>query len=320
MAFNLFSGIPATVVAKQTISFEDAGLDNSNVHIVYEIGNPIKSWVPDRAINSVLTFTEDRGYYIVPKIDLDLTSILAPPLVTLDGALLVTANYCNLAGATSLERSYLNDFTAGMVEDGLYNLFPFIAPLVGNSANNKRYNLKDPGINPNRFTIQFTGTPLNHAKGLQWQSNQGGTLQLQTNLLSGVPLIGGGCYSQDTNLRYAFISVGNSDFNVGFNDGGKTYLGIGNSSAGVTATATTGLLYGQREDANTVKSYKDTTERTSETLGINNFSSTSLILDGLNNPVMSGYFINNAPLDATQRTNFTNHYTNLMTGLGRNVT
>jgi hypothetical protein len=80
MANNLFANTPAACVAKQTTSFASAGLDASNINIIYEVGNPLKSWVPDRSINAITGFTADKGYYIVPKIDMDLTTYVAPPL------------------------------------------------------------------------------------------------------------------------------------------------------------------------------------------------------------------------------------------------
>jgi hypothetical protein len=82
MANNLFANTPAACVAKQTTSFASAGLDASNINIIYEVGNPLKSWVPDRSINAITGFTADKGYYIVPKIDMDLTTYVAPPLPT----------------------------------------------------------------------------------------------------------------------------------------------------------------------------------------------------------------------------------------------
>jgi hypothetical protein len=235
------------------------------------------------------------------------------------GERLVTSNYCDLCGATSAERTALLNFTDSMVADNLYDLFPFIAPLVGNSANNKRFNMMDPLDDAAAFRLNYTGTPINHAKGLQWQSNQGATIDLDASLLSGIPEIGGGVYAQDTNLRYAFLRTG-SAFNIGFNDGGKTYIAIFASAVGVTDTPETGLLFGQREDVNTVKSYKDNAEKTSESSAFSSYTGAeSLIVDGQNNPVASCYFIMCRKLSPTERTNFTNHMNTLMTALGRAI-
>jgi hypothetical protein len=80
MANNLFGNIPAACVSKSTIAFSSAGLDVTNINIIFEVGSPLKSWKPERTINAVTGFTADKGYYIVPKVDLDLTAILVPPL------------------------------------------------------------------------------------------------------------------------------------------------------------------------------------------------------------------------------------------------
>jgi hypothetical protein len=235
------------------------------------------------------------------------------------GERLVTSNYCDLCGATSAERTALLTFTDGMVEDGLYNLFPFFAPLVGNSVANKAFNMMDPLNDAAAFKLNYVGTPANHSKGLQWQSNQGATIDIDVSLFSGIPTIGGGCYSQDTNLRYAFLRTG-SPFSIGFNDGGKNYVSIFAGATGVTETPTTGLLFGQREDLNTVKSYNDNVEITSETVSFSSYTGAeNLTVDGQNNPVMSCYFLIAGLLDATKRTNFTNRMTTLMTDLGRAI-
>lgn len=82
MANNLFADVPAACVAKQTIDFATAGFDSTNTRIIYEVGSPLKSFVPGRSINAVTGFTSDKGYYIVPKISMDKTAYLAPPLPT----------------------------------------------------------------------------------------------------------------------------------------------------------------------------------------------------------------------------------------------
>jgi hypothetical protein len=235
------------------------------------------------------------------------------------GERLVTSNYCDLCAATSAERTALLNFTDAMVEDGLYDLFPFFAPLVGSSIANKAFNMMDPYDDSAAFKLNYTGSPANNSKGLHWQSNQGATIDLDASLLSGIPEIGGGVYAQDTNLRYAFLRTG-SAFNIGFNDGGKTYIAIFASAAGVTDTLETGLLFGQREDMSTVKSYKDNTEKTSEASAFSSYTGAeSLIVDGQNNPVVSCYFIMCRKLSSTERTNFTNHMTTLMSALGRAI-
>lgn len=80
MANNLFANIPAACVAKSTISFASAGLDVTNINIIFEVGSPLKSWKPERSLNGITGFTADKGYYIVPKVSMDQTAILVPPL------------------------------------------------------------------------------------------------------------------------------------------------------------------------------------------------------------------------------------------------
>jgi hypothetical protein len=77
--YNILANIPAVAVAKQTISFADAGLNAGNMEIIFEVGAPLLSWRPNRTLNGVSGFTYDKGYYIVPKSDLNLSAILGPP-------------------------------------------------------------------------------------------------------------------------------------------------------------------------------------------------------------------------------------------------
>lgn len=76
---NVFANVPGVIVAKVDIDFVAAGLDSSNTAIIYLIGSPLLSWEPGRDINAISGFMTDKGYYIVPKIDMDLTAITMPP-------------------------------------------------------------------------------------------------------------------------------------------------------------------------------------------------------------------------------------------------
>lgn len=86
MANNLFADVPAAVVAKSTVSFVAAGFTSSNCRIIYEVGSPLKSWVPDRDINAITGFTAGKGYYVVPSADMDMEAILIPPVPTGGGS------------------------------------------------------------------------------------------------------------------------------------------------------------------------------------------------------------------------------------------
>lgn len=94
MANNLFANVPAACVAKQTISFASAGFNSTNTEIIYVVGSPIKSFVPGRPINGISGFVEGSGYWIVPKISMDKTAILIPPVPNCDefSNLLVDSN------------------------------------------------------------------------------------------------------------------------------------------------------------------------------------------------------------------------------------
>jgi hypothetical protein len=91
MANNLFADVPAAAVARQNVDFSAAGFDTSNTRIIYEVGSPLKSWVPGRAINSISGFTLGKGYYIVPKVDMDKTTYLIPPIPAGGGATTLNA-------------------------------------------------------------------------------------------------------------------------------------------------------------------------------------------------------------------------------------
>lgn len=77
-SYNLRAGIPAVVVSKETGDFSTYGITDKNTHIVYLVDNPLLSYVPGRAINGITGFEADKGYYVVPKMNRDLSDILVP--------------------------------------------------------------------------------------------------------------------------------------------------------------------------------------------------------------------------------------------------
>lgn len=79
MATNIFAGRPNAVIAKATISIDSLGFDATNINVVYEVGNSLKSWIPGRPFNPLTIITTGRSYWIVPKIDMDLTAYFYPP-------------------------------------------------------------------------------------------------------------------------------------------------------------------------------------------------------------------------------------------------
>jgi len=80
MANNIKNGFNA-IVAKTTISFVDAGINGTNTEIVFLVdGVDLKSFVPGRAINGISGFVANKGYYMVAKQDMDLESMVVPPV------------------------------------------------------------------------------------------------------------------------------------------------------------------------------------------------------------------------------------------------
>lgn len=78
---NIFGGRPNTAVAKQTVSFVNAGITAINTAVIFLVDNPLKSYVPGRSINGITGFEKGKGYYIVALQDIDLQSWLMAPLV-----------------------------------------------------------------------------------------------------------------------------------------------------------------------------------------------------------------------------------------------
>lgn len=78
---NVFKDRPNVVVAKMDKSFIDAGLNASNVSIIYECGSTEspRSWMPNREINAITGFETDKGYYMMPLEDLNLIDVVVPP-------------------------------------------------------------------------------------------------------------------------------------------------------------------------------------------------------------------------------------------------
>ncbi len=76
---NVFTSIAKVIIGKKKIPFTSAGLNGSNLLIIYKVGNPIKSFVPGRSINQVTDFEVDGGYYIIPKANIDLSNHVLTP-------------------------------------------------------------------------------------------------------------------------------------------------------------------------------------------------------------------------------------------------
>lgn len=135
MANNIKGNAPNAVVAKTTVSFVDAGINATNTEVVYMVDNPLLSYVPGRAINGISGFVANKGYYIVAKVDMDLTAYLVPPLSGITQlntptnftATAVSQTQINLAwdavaSATGyvVDRATNSSFTTGLVS-GIYS-------------------------------------------------------------------------------------------------------------------------------------------------------------------------------------------------------
>lgn len=80
MANNLIANTPAVCVCSVATTFAAAGVSSSNISIIYLVDNPLLSFVPDREINAITSFALNKGYYIIPKINLDFSAFLQPPI------------------------------------------------------------------------------------------------------------------------------------------------------------------------------------------------------------------------------------------------
>jgi hypothetical protein len=218
MANNLFANVPAACVAKSTISFATAGITALNTLIIFEVGSPLKSYVPGRTINSVTGFTADKGYYIVPAADMDLSAILAPPLVTGGGG----------GGGYSAEASvYIDAMTAAgtplstpdadawnvyvnkKVADGTWTKRKFVLPLRGATAALNAVEGKAGGTGVTAWVAPVTHS-LNGVKGDGITGH--GVLAFDASVNFVGTNVGGGVYfrSDEEGGGYAFGIMQNS--------------------------------------------------------------------------------------------------------------
>ncbi|HYH14140.1 MAG TPA: hypothetical protein VD794_02905 [Flavisolibacter sp.] len=113
MPINLF-GLRANVaIAKETATFAEIGVDSTNMVVIYEVGNVIKSYKPNRTINPINGIEADKGYYIVPKVDLDLTQYFA-----------ATIGDITTQGLSAYEL-WINEGNEGSIQDFLDSLQGF---------------------------------------------------------------------------------------------------------------------------------------------------------------------------------------------------
>lgn len=83
MANNIFAGRANVIIARastQGVAVSSI-FDATNLSIIFDMTNQQKSYIPGRAINQFTTFTADGTYYVVPKVDMDVSQYFAPPII-----------------------------------------------------------------------------------------------------------------------------------------------------------------------------------------------------------------------------------------------
>lgn len=90
MADNLFANIVNGAVCLQDVA-ANVLFNTNNLLEARELYNGVyRSYKPGRPINGFTTFVKDRVYLIVPKLNLDLTSWLVPPIVDISSTTTTT--------------------------------------------------------------------------------------------------------------------------------------------------------------------------------------------------------------------------------------
>lgn len=85
---NVYANTPQVLVAIKNATMTEIGFDSSNLEIIYEVNADLKSYQPNRTINSFFNVHVDFGYYIITKVDMDLSTWFAPPTGNLSKAFL----------------------------------------------------------------------------------------------------------------------------------------------------------------------------------------------------------------------------------------
>lgn len=79
MATNIVPG-PNSRVSLRASNFVEMGLNADNTVIVYQAEGVYKSWKPGRAINTITATETGKGYILISKANIDLTTYFAPPI------------------------------------------------------------------------------------------------------------------------------------------------------------------------------------------------------------------------------------------------
>jgi hypothetical protein len=122
MANNIVGDAPNAIVAKATVSFLSAGITSDNTEIIYQVDGDLKSYKPGRAINGISGFTANKGYYLIAKQDMDLTSIVVPPVVTVPQLIAPATFTATPASSTQINLAWASSSNAtGYVVDRATN-------------------------------------------------------------------------------------------------------------------------------------------------------------------------------------------------------
>jgi predicted peptidase/lysophospholipase L1-like esterase len=84
MAINIKGGRPNGVTCRESVAASSV-FNASQVSMVFELGDVVRSWAPGRDINGFTNFISDRAYYVIAKVDMDKERYFAPPMVYSSG-------------------------------------------------------------------------------------------------------------------------------------------------------------------------------------------------------------------------------------------
>lgn len=164
---NVFAGRPNVVVAKVNVSFQDAGITVDNTAIIYMVDAVLKSYRPERTINAITGFQADKGYYMVPKVDIDLSTFLVPPLDLPSVLDPLTVAYLAKTGIT--DAAIINKVDAlsiflranNIIEDYKLGKGVAVYPFKGGTEYKHSINL----LNPDADQLIFHGGWIHDANG-----------------------------------------------------------------------------------------------------------------------------------------------------------
>lgn len=95
MANNLTANIPFSGTALKTVLIADIPvISQASIGVIFKVGDPLRSFIPGRAINGITSLERGAGYYIQPKTDLDLSDFFIKPIdmITLTDAATIAWN------------------------------------------------------------------------------------------------------------------------------------------------------------------------------------------------------------------------------------